>query len=329
MRRMIHRTPATPPGEAPHPDPGPVAPVADWLRRAVAEARGLETLGVEDIAMVCGAAFGALDRILRREERAAGAWRQRLALSAAAFAAKEAGRVEGEAALRDAVLLTRSGDDVGPAGNLLLAWRRLAGRPTETLLSPANLAAMLGEFGFAADEELAAGLVEDLRDVEGEGMVATIAAAFDVAERHGFTRMVGAWLADAVLARQLGWPQAVPLSGLEPARFRRNAAAGAGETGTDRTRVMLAATARAALRAIDLSVDMERRAGRLIAVAPKLRARAAGTVVARLLSDDAIVASERIGGISDRGMRRLFDRLVELGAVRELSGRPTFRVYGL
>ncbi len=58
-------------------------------------------------------------------------------------------------------------------------------------------------------------------------------------------------------------------------------------------------------------------------------AKAADAVVERLLSDDAIVASEKIAGMSDRGLRRLFDRLVELGAVRELSGRPIFRIYGL
>lgn len=34
---------------------------------------------------------------------------------------------------------------------------------------------------------------------------------------------------------------------------------------------------------------------------------------------DAIVASEKIAGMSDRGLRRLFDRLVELGAVRVLA----------
>ena len=55
----------------------------------------------------------------------------------------------------------------------------------------------------------------------------------------------------------------------------------------------------------------------------------AGAVIKTLLDEDAVLASARRGAISDRGARRLFDRLVALGAVRELTGRATFRLYGL
>ena len=48
-----------------------------------------------------------------------------------------------------------------------------------------------------------------------------------------------------------------------------------------------------------------------------------------LLADDAVSAAAPIAGFSDRARRRLFERLVALGAARELTGRPTFRLYGL
>lgn len=65
------------------------------------------------------------------------------------------------------------------------------------------------------------------------------------------------------------------------------------ETESDRANSLLAATARAPLRAVDLSAELERRAGRLLATAPKLRAKAADAVVEKLLSDDAIVPRKR------------------------------------
>ncbi|MER8791917.1 DUF1403 family protein [Mesorhizobium sp. M0983] len=316
-----------------------MAAVPAWLRRAIPDAQSLASKDVEDVALTAGAAIGALDAVVHRQGRWAGAWRQRLALTAAAVTVKQAGRVEDEAALRDAVLLTRPGDDVGPAGQMSSAWRRLATRPAVGLLTEKGLAAVLEEFGHARGHEAVCDLAGELRQFNaGTGTVEMLTRAVAAAERHGFGRAVGAWIADALLAQRLGWIHAVPLLGTEEAlgmgasRSRRTATvirATAIEDGSERAKMLLAAQARAALRATDLSAELGRRADKLLAVAPKLRAKAADAVVDRLLSEDAIVASEEIAGMSDRGLRRLFDRLVELGAVRELSGRSTFRTYGL
>lgn len=322
------------------PSTPPMATLPTWLRRAIPDAQSLAGKDIEDVALAAGAALGALDAVVRRQERWAGAWRQRLALVAAAVTARQAGRVEDEAALRDAVLLTRPGDffSVGPAGSMLLAWRRLAGTPAEKLLTEASIGAVLDDLGLRRDDDAVSDLADDLRQLSaGIGMVGMLTGAFTAAERRGFARTFGCWLADALLAQRLGWGHAVPLLGAEAAlvtsaRPRRSGASSVAtgiDTDPEGAKNLLAAQARSALRAIDLSAELERRADRLLAVAPKLRAKAADMVVERLLSDDAIVASEKIAGMSDRGLRRLFDRLVELGAVRELSGRPTFRIYGI
>jgi hypothetical protein len=316
----------------------PATSVPSWLRRAVTDTQSVADKNVEDVSLVAGGAIGALDAVVRWQERWAGAWRLRLALAAGAATARQAGRVEDEAALRDAVLLTKAGDDVGPAGRMLLAWRRLGMRPIEGLLTGKNLGAVLEEFGYAPDYEAVGDLTDEMRQLSAGGMVGMLTGAFTATERYGFGCAVGAWLADALVAQRLGWTHAVPLLGAEviaslgagrPRRSGTRTAAASIEDEGVRAKSLLAAQARAALRAVDLSAELGRRSERLLAVAPKLRARASDLVVERLLSDDAIVASEKTAGMSDRGLRRLFDRLMELGAVRELSGRPTFRIYGL
>ncbi|WP_245430186.1 DUF1403 family protein [Mesorhizobium loti] len=338
-RMILHAKPPSrhavqPLGAAPI---APMTAVPSWLRRAVETAQTLE-----DAALAAGAALTALDAVVRRDEKWAGAWRQRLALGAAATTARQAGRTEDEAALRDSFLLTRPGDDCGPGGLLLLAWRRLAARPAEDLLTEKNLTVVLEEFGFFARNGAAGGdLLEDLRQLStAAGVVEMLTGAFASAERDGFGRNLGSWLADALLAQRLGWPHAVPLLGAQPGsggstrgvRVRTTSLTERDRApGGERVQGLLVAQARAALRAIDLSTELGRRAERLLAVAPKLRAKGADLVVEKLLSDDTLVASrgDKKTGMSDRGLRRLFDRLVDLGAVRELSGRTTFRIYGL
>jgi hypothetical protein len=138
------------------------------------------------------------------------------------------------------------------------------------------------------------------------------------------------YCADAALAKSLDWPVPVPLLAAE-VLSRRAAGEGRrpkpGEAGW--TKAVALAYARAALSALDLAQDLARRASRLMDVAPKLRAKGKGRALAALLADDAVSAAAPLPGLSDRARRRLFERLVALGAARELTGRPTFRLYGL
>ena len=128
-------------------------------------------------------------------------------------------------------------------------------------------------------------------------------------------------LADATMAQSLGWDYVVPLlaGGLKRADLRKR--------GDDLRLACHRAVVASAIEAVRLAADLSRRSVLLKAVAPKLRAKGAGEAVQIFLTQDAVTPAAL--PLSDRAARRLCDRLVELGVVRELTGRGTFRLYGV
>jgi hypothetical protein len=140
------------------------------------------------------------------------------------------------------------------------------------------------------------------------------------------------WLADLTLAQRLSWRAPIPLLAVSmPRPALRRDGRRPRPSDPEWENALACAYALAAPEACTLAADLSRRAQRLLAIAPKLRAKGAGRVVELLLGDDAIspARAAKMAPLSDRAARRLFDRLIELGAVRELSGRPNFRLYGL
>lgn len=286
-----------------------------------------------DAAYSAGAALNSLDNLVRQDFSWAGVWRQRLALQSAAAAVRLSGRREDETTLRDTHYLRGVGDDPGPAGHLLMAWRRLASRTTGC---DAEMVRRVAEQHFALHwDDALAEVVANAEDMVGSARPAPVLAAEIAAAVYRArpdAELLGFWLADMLLAQKFRWPVSVPL-------LMGQVASSVFKSGENRKRIrpggegwgraVFLAYAAAAAEACDRGLELAQRAERLTGVAPKLRAKGSGDVIKLLLSDDAVPGSWSSPKLSARGARRLFDRLGELDAVRELSGRPTFRLYGL
>ena len=242
------------------------------------------------------------------------------------------GRNEEDDALRDAVLLTPADGDPGPAGKLFRATRLLARRSQMPVTPFVKELATL--FSIRWDKDLAS--VSDLIDTANQSgraaplvmadLISTIATFRPDAEVLAFA------LADLVLALKLKWTRPVPL--LLPVRFgsafRTMGGRGRVRPGEPAySKAICLAVVSSVEAALQSAADIDRRAARLIAAVPKLRTKGSDAVVQKLLSEDALPASAPGCNLSRWAATRLFERLESFEAVRELSGRSSFRMYGL
>lgn len=319
---------------APHMDSPASVPLPNLAPRVVpgwAQSRD-SAQSEADAAFAAGSALTTLDNLFRAEPVWGGCWRMRLALKSAAADVRMAGRTEDEAGLRDAVLLAVAGGDPGPAGRMYLAHKALA-RPRRAI-DAGFLAELADLLALKWDDRLAqaAGHVDEAMQSGRAVPFAAAALISAICAARPDAQSMAAWLADWVIAHKLKWERPVPLltSARHGPAFRVSGGSGRVHPGDDGfARAVCLALVDGVGEALRSANEIGRRADRLLAVAPKVRTKGADRVIRILLDDDAVSASVPSAGLSRWASRRLFERLETLGAVRELSGRSTFRIYGL
>lgn len=259
--------------------------------------------------------------------------RSRLALRTAQNCCKIEGRAISEAEIRDAFLLVAPGDARGPGGDMLALW-------TAVSRYAMNRQDWIERYVTSCPvpmRELLADLFTDTPESLLQNNPVVRASAWAQAVLDPFPRQeaIALQCADIALAKGLGWSHPVPLC----AQHLKRAAFKALTEGDHHSFQMAfhTALARGANDATRLAHDLTRRADRLSAIAPKLRAKGSDAAVQLFLTEDAVLPSSMmtpcVQGTSvpmtPRAARRLCDRLVELGVARELTGRSTFRLYGV
>lgn len=310
-----------------------IQPLPRWTRPQNADR--------ETAAFCAGAGLALFDAMLRggpdcAEPDFTGCLRQRLALRAAESCTTLSRLREDAAALRDAEHLA-GGGETSPAGRLHRVFRLYASLPARLDSALSRAVGLLGlneAIDFCALVEAATTAPDPLA-----AAARASATSMKLCDMHAHDAETLAFVvADLALANHLRWARPVPLLAVAMAHpslrrgtWARERASWPRPSDADWPAAVAFAYGLAVVEAHALAVDLARRAQKLVSVAPMLRAKGARRVVDMLLADDGVTpaAAASRAGLSDRAARRLFDRLVALGAVRELSGRDTFRIYGL
>jgi hypothetical protein len=282
----------------------------DTLPRIPAWVTSKRAETLEDIAFMSGSALSSLHGVFAREEVPHALLRDRLAMRAAEVCVVFSGRPERAEALRDEACLLRPGDLPGPAGETCLAWRRAAERPI-------SIRAMGRALPTFEREQIATWL-----DVGHGAPVNRAALVLEAVLTEAPQSEVPALiLADTALSQALDCNRLVPL--LAPMLKRSDLY----KRGDALRFACHHAVVGSAIQTVRLAGDLARRAQHLKAVVPKLRAKGAEGAVELFLSCDAVAPTAL--PLADRAARRLCNRLVDLGVIRELTGRDTSRLYGV
>lgn len=293
-----------------------------WIHSAGAGEHELDAAGA------AGAALALFHAAASGDLPGRGAWLDRQALRAAVACCAAAGRREGEPEIRDSLHMTAAGIDPGPAGRLYVFWRGAVRCSPELDDDKVSAGRRLLGLAPATGDDLVAA-ARELADGDRLGLSAVVELVGRCASRPAEVEPFALWLADVVLARRSGWPVAVPLLAGALQRPRGGVGRLLRREPDNWRRQILAALAATAIEGLALAQDLAGRAGRLQAAIPRLRAKGAGPLLTAVLERDAVAPSAPLATMTSRSRRRLFDRLVTLGLVRELTGRPSFRLYGL
>ena len=300
----------------------------------------LDAKCLEEAAFSSGAALSLLhqtlqDPVLNVPQQLL---RNRLALKAAKNCLKIERRSSDEGQIRDGFLLAeRDGMDnleqaMGPSGFMYAQWRDHVQCPLKQEIFYTNFIGTIPIYTRITMSE-----IMETEQPEVSPVKATTRALSDVMSVLPREAMVALQWADITLSKTLSWKYMLPLLGASMTSKELKVFSDENAKQEELLITAHTAIARSARNAIRLCHDLARRAAKLRAVAPKLRAKGSNKAVALFLSEDAVSPSTLASSwifktnnlMTPRAARRFCDRLVELGVARELTGRSTFRLYGV
>jgi hypothetical protein len=291
-------------------------------------------LNQQDSLFCAGVGLATITPLIAAGPAFLGCLVERLSLAAAEGVMRAQGRPEREDSIRDEWMFRTDGAQLSPAAAVHAAYMQLNrtgfGRPGLGLELMRRLQHYLREDPELDIEDVAMAVTRVLND-EANSVIAAARSA-TVAMRRGTSEAFAVIIADIVLSIRLGLPVVLPMlsAHIGEAKLRDGGnARRAIPFDTNWDHAVCGAYALAAQDVLTSYVILERRAITLMTALDKVRTREKAKAESIILGHDCIKTTTTIGGMSKRATLRLCERLNELGALRELTGRNVSRLYGL